>query len=1332
VPFNNVTTRAGAILSVVALAASIVVVAPAALVVPSAVVSAAGSPDISLTASMPSETLFGEATTVTLTASNPAGPDGFNLSFRDRLPAGSSLISSSIPPTQTIIDGSGRLVLIWENVADLQTGTTESLTYSFVAPTPTFAIGNVVSDDAGAYVNTDARFVPDFDPVTGDPTTDVTGFDTATASTTLVPFEITKAEPSPEAELLRGVHDHKTVYTLTVQNNSELATSGFVIEDFLPAGLEFLGCSAADNTATGVEEYTGSGRIDASFPAFTNPCVVPSTVETVTVDPVGALPLGVYTHVIWTATDLTAGLANQPPSGSFSIDYAAAVPLRENAMFPGATPTTGVQGSNLDNNTGALTTDEQALTNQAAVTGTTNGNVYTDRGEHTVTAEDLAVQKSVDLDTISQGQISTWTMQIETSEYAVNTSSITMDDVTPDGLCVIAAGTACAGSGAPPTPAPTSVVGTGPTTVHWDLADLGANQVTTVEMRTLTDAQYSGTNPVSANDTWTNTVSMGATATVIADSSTATADVPVVDESAADQLAGGVELIKEVAERDPVTASCGDGSTLTWTTGIASGYRAGDRVCWRVRVNFDNSLDTLDVTLRDMLPPGQTFEGWQFGSNNNVAPGDVGFTATGVPPTWTMPTVDAGSQVLEVVLASIVTAPTAADGDILANLAKLSYENTAGEVFQERDQADVEMSAPAVTLIKGVAEVNGVATPGAPADNVQVQATDTVTYNVIVDNPGTLDVDAMSVRDLLPTGITCADVVAISISDSGTCSANRIDWSAIVIAAGASTTLSYDLVVPAGAAASQSYTNTAGVRQFDVPTNTGTPMTYVPANNIDGALTPNTTEARDTSRIFLANPLISKTRTTSVAETGNTAAQATIGETISYTISVTVPAMSTVYNARVTDTVSNRLDLVNPTLAATRDGGALPGAFTLGSVGNAITLDFPATYANATSSNQVFAITFDALVLDVAANDRDSGAVGNTGSFRYENQTGTPTTINASVNTTIVEPNVHITKTNTDVDGRATPDEVINYNLAVTNPSVQVPPVTGVSNAYDVTVVDVVPVNLDPVLPIPNGGVWDPTPGVRTITWTIAAVAVNATVNRPYQATVLNPLIATETLENTATVRATSMAGSISGERDSTSPNGGGTQGYLDSDTNSLDAPELAIAKAASPATATLGETITYTLDVTIPANVILNDVTVIDDPPAGMVYTGTTSAACITACSPAISVTNLGSDGNRVGWYIDDLDPAASATRVVRIVYTAYAGAPLGDGDTAQNSAVVAGNSTDVIGAPPSSPPDPASFDVVTPPDTADVDIVEPTLVIDKDVAGQVGDTDQRRAIPG
>ncbi len=130
--------------------------------------------------------------------------------------------------------------------------------------------------------------------------------------------------------LLRGVHDHQTTYTTTATNNLVNSTTGVVLTDYLPAGIEYLGCggAGADHTTNAptnpgsTQEYPGSGPIVVPVVAG---CVAPSTVDTVTLDPDGAgpLPNAVYTRLQWSLGTLAAGaVVNRP--------YRVAIPLREN------------------------------------------------------------------------------------------------------------------------------------------------------------------------------------------------------------------------------------------------------------------------------------------------------------------------------------------------------------------------------------------------------------------------------------------------------------------------------------------------------------------------------------------------------------------------------------------------------------------------------------------------------------------------------------------------------------------------------------------------------------------------------------------------------------------------------------------------------------------------------------------------------------------------------------------------------------------------------------------------------------------------------------------
>ncbi len=1324
---------------------------------------AAGTPDVSLNKSMPAETLYGSATPVTLTAANGTGTNGFNLSFNDILPPGATYVpgSGTPAPTRTFIDGSGNQVLIWENVADLQAGTSVDVSYEFLADDPDFIVGNAITNSAGAYVNTDARLVPDFDPLTGAATGDFTGSDTDSATTRLVPFTVQKREPSQENELLRGVHDNKTVYTLTVTNNLVNATNDFQIEDYLPAGLEFLGCGSVDNTAAGVVEYPGSGRIDATGdPALVN-CVTPSTVETV-VDPVG-VPGGVYTHVVWTAADLntaTAGQDDLAPSGTLVIDYIAAIPLRRNVLFPGGTPTAGIQTANLDNNTGTLTADEQGLTNYATATGSYagpfsgSGPVFTDAETGFVTAEDVSIHKTVDVDTIEQTDVSTWTLLVETSEYATSTTGIVVTDTVPDGLCPVAPGTPCDGDAAAPSPAAASVVenANGTWTIVWNLANLPApNSSSTVIFRTVAEDSYTtGGGPVASNDAWTNSVSLTSTSAVITANDGSTTSLTIDDASSAGQSAGGISILKEVSVPQAGTLACGDGSGITAWNATASGdYRPGDRVCWRLTIDFPGLLDTLNINVTDLLPAGFTFESTTFGANHDAT--GFGFNGATPVPSWSAAGIDIGGEKFEAVISSLISDPDAAgDGDILANLMKVTYTNTAGGVFQLRDQADATWAEPELTLDKGVVAINTVAVPGAPADGVQVQGGDVVTYQVAVANGGSIDAEATSIRDVLPVGITCSEVSVIT--PPGACSVpdGWIQWDNVTVAAGATANFTYNVTIPNGVAAGTTYDNEAGVRRYQSPTNLPAPddtQEYIPASNIDTTLEPsaNTSPAIDPSDVFVAAATVAKARTTAVIEAGNNANQATIGETITYTITAVIPEGSTLYGPfTLTDAISGRLTHAAGTATATLNGVALPTAgMALTDTGTDLTVSMvpAAAYTNAAGSgDDTLVISFSALVDDEATNRRVSGSIPNTAILRWEDAAGNPTTANASASTPVVEPNLTITKTDNDVDGVLDPGQDVVFTVTPTNTTG-----TRVSTAHDLVVVDTVPAELTPLEgpgdlaedgdTIPSsGGLWNE--GLRTITWTVSNLAPGASSPLTYTARADDPLLGSSTITNTAAVTGSSMAGSVPGERDATSPNGGPGSGYQATVNNTLTAPALGIAKAAVPATATVGEVIEYTLDVTIPAGVIVYDVTVIDDLPIGVVYDSTTASSCDqggAACSPLISVTPIGSDGDAVAWFLGDLGTAAAADRVVTIVYEAYlddVGAVTG-GATLTNTAVVVGNQTNQPGVP-AGPPDPATYDVTSPDATSEVDVVEPALTINKNVAGQVGDTDNRRAVPG
>src|SRR5690606_19120890 len=116
-------------------------------------------------------------------------------------------------------------------------------------------------------------------------------------------LRVFKSEPSPEQELLRGVHLNSTTYTIEVDNTGQGPTDSIVVVDYLHAGLEYLGAGGVDHTeasptlygADERREYPGAGLLDAT-PAPAGGTGdwdgTGETVETVELDATEATELG--------------------------------------------------------------------------------------------------------------------------------------------------------------------------------------------------------------------------------------------------------------------------------------------------------------------------------------------------------------------------------------------------------------------------------------------------------------------------------------------------------------------------------------------------------------------------------------------------------------------------------------------------------------------------------------------------------------------------------------------------------------------------------------------------------------------------------------------------------------------------------------------------------------------------------------------------------------------------------------------------------------------------------------------------------------------------------
>jgi hypothetical protein len=192
-----------------------------------------------------------------------------------------------------------------------------------------------------------------------------------------------------------------------------------------------------------------------------------------------------------------------------------------------------------------------------------------------------------------------------------------------------------------------------------------------------------------------------------------------------------------------------------------------------------------------------------------------------------------------------------------------------------------------------------------------VRGGDQVGYTLTVTNTGIVDAYDVEVWDQLPGQVddctTNPDAVTDIVPVTGSCvtgtDGDLIEWppdAVPLLLPGHSAELTFTMEIPSNAGAGETFANKAGVRSFIGENNQGGDNPpYYPENNIDSTTSGswNAPEADDSADVTSAGATVTKTAVVTSTNTYGNSSDATIGDTITYTVQVTVPHDTTFYTA---------------------------------------------------------------------------------------------------------------------------------------------------------------------------------------------------------------------------------------------------------------------------------------------------------------------------------------------------------------------------------------------------------------------------------------------------
>ncbi|TWU57755.1 DUF11 domain-containing protein [Rubripirellula reticaptiva] len=460
-------------------------------------------------------------------------------------------------------------------------------------------------------------------------------------------------------------------------------------------------------------------------------------------------------------------------------------------------------------------------------------------------------------------------------------------------------------------------------------------------------------------------------------------------------------------------------------------------VIYTITVNNAGPATATGVVVTDVLPTGVTFV------RSSTATGSYNDT-NGI---WTVGSIVAGTPVTLAITGQVTSVgPKTNTAQITASDVFDPDSTPNNNIDAEDDQASVAVSAETIdlSLTKTVS-------------NASPNVGDTITFTVEVTNAGPSTATGVSIRDVLPAGLT----LATATPQRGNYNTTSGIWTIPSIANNETLTLTLSAVVNQ----TGSVTNTAEVTAAD-------------QTDIDSAPDNNVATEDDQASVAITTPVADLSLTKTVDN-----ARPNVNDEVLFTVAVTNVGPDTATGVVVTDLLPAGLTVISSTVNAGTYVDAT-GRWTIGNVaiGETPTLTIRAQV------NSFAATTNTAEITAVDQFDPDSSPGNNIA------------TEDDQASVTVDPPSIDLALTKTiDVQRPNIGDEVV-YTVTITN--------SGDDQATGVIVRDALPAGLTLISAIESSGIYTPANG----NWTIATLDRNAPATLTLRARV-DAVAATNTAE---------------------------------------------------------------------------------------------------------------------------------------------------------------------------------------------------------------------------